>query len=285
MNKVISNKIVLLMTILLWFDAGYAQRSTKDFLARYDLSYTVINPDTAPTDGVYSWWTAASKEDWSNYDNEPMVDEWIKRPEPLGFRGKNYQRFYIHFDTVYKVSPTVYKLEARSRCKNEYCNIIGSIVIDSVKSYVDTMLFSGFDNLTEEGFIYAHYDMDAYIENKQVARLFGRSYYWYLVHNDSVYYNALMIVADGYDNNQYTGKWVNLASDDTLTCNWGDFRIPESQEELDFGCGQFGPNKKYYDYGWKSYIDFGESWGQDAAKRQYYKEQFLNDENWWKKKK
>ena len=55
MNKVISNKIlkmVLLMTVLLWFNAGYAQLSTKDFLARYDLSYTVINPDTAPTDGV-----------------------------------------------------------------------------------------------------------------------------------------------------------------------------------------------------------------------------------------
>ena len=270
------------MAIMLWFNASYAQLSTNAFLERYDLSTTVINPDTAPTDNVYSWWTTASKEDWCSYGNEPMVDGWLKRPEPLGFRGENYQRFYIHFDTVYKVLPTAYKLEARSRCKDEYSNIIGSIIIDSVKSDVDTMFFSSFDNITEAGFIYAHYEMDAYIDNKQVARLFGCSSYSYLVHNDSVYYDALEIVADGYENNQYTGKWVNLASGDTLTCNWGDFRIPESQG-FDFGCGQFGPNKKYYDYGWKSYIDFDESWGQDAEKRQYYKEQFLNDENWWKR--
>lgn len=270
--------MVLLMTVLLWFNAGYAQLSTKDFLARYDLSYTVINPDTAPTDGVYSWWIAASKEEWRSYDNEPLVDEWLKRPEPLGFRGKNYQRFYIHFDTICKVSPTVYKLEARSRCKDEYCNIIGSIVIDSVIPEADTSYRSSI-NVTESGFIYAHYDMDAYIENKRIAHLFGRSSYWYLVHNDSVYYNALLIVADGYDNNQYTGKWVNLASNDTLTCNWGDYRIPESWE-FDSGAYLFHPNRDYYDYGWKSYIDYVESTGQDFL---YFKELLIKDNDWWKK--
>ncbi len=273
-------KVVLMMTIMSWVKVGFAQLPTKEFLGRYDLSATVINPDTVPADNVCSWWPEDSKKRWVSHGNK-LKDEWLERPEPLGFRGKNYQRFYIHFDTVYKVSPAVYKLEARSRCKDEYCSIIGSIVIDSVKSYVDTMTCSSFDNLTEEGFIYAHYDMDAYMENKQVARLFGRSSYWYLVHNDSAYYNALWVIADGYENNQYTGKWVNLASGDTLTCNWGDYRIPESLG-LDSGTGCFYPDIEFNDYGWKLYRDYIESTGQDFF---YYKELFINDANWWKKKK
>lgn len=271
-------KVVLMMAIMMWFNVSYAQLSTKEFLERYDLSTTVINPDTVPTDEICSWWTEADKKRWVSHGNE-LKDEWLERPEPIGFRGGHYQRFYIHFDTVYKVSPTIYKLEARSRCKDEYCNILGRIIIDSVKSDVDTMLYSGFDNISEAGIISAHYDMDAYMENKQVARLFGRSSYWYLVHNDSTYYDATEIIADGYRNNQYTGKWVNLSSSDTLTCNWGDFRIPESWG-LDSGTGCFYPDRAYYDYGWKPYRDYIESTGEDII---YYKELFINDENWWKK--
>jgi len=99
---------VAITILLLGRMTGYAQSHEKSFLKRYDLSTTVINPDTAPTDEIYSWWTEIAKKEWINYDNEPMEDAWLHRPEPLGFRGNNFQRFYIHFDTVYKVSPTVY---------------------------------------------------------------------------------------------------------------------------------------------------------------------------------
>ena len=49
--------LAAIVTILLCFTASYAQKPAKTFLKRYDLSTTVINPDTAPTDGIYSWWT------------------------------------------------------------------------------------------------------------------------------------------------------------------------------------------------------------------------------------
>ena len=91
---------VAITTLLLGRMTGLAQSHEKSFLKRYDLSTTVINPDTAPTDGIYSWWTETAKKEWINYDNEPMEDAWLHRPEPLGFRGNNFQRFYIHFDTV-----------------------------------------------------------------------------------------------------------------------------------------------------------------------------------------
>lgn len=40
--------LAAIVTILLCFTASYAQKTTKTFLERYDLSTTVINPDTAP---------------------------------------------------------------------------------------------------------------------------------------------------------------------------------------------------------------------------------------------
>ena len=273
---------VAITILLLGRMTGYAQSHEKAFLKRYDLSTTVINPDTAPTDEIYSWWTETAKKEWINYGNKPMDDRWLHRPEPLGFRGDNFQRFYIHFDTVYKVSPTVYQMEARSRCKDEICHIHGRILIDSVVTFDECDVGDDFiKNLTECGTVYAHYEMEASVGSIPVARLLGRSSYGYLVHNDSVYYDAMMIVADGYSNNQYAGKWVDLVTNDTLTCNWGDFRIPESKR-LDGGCGLFLPGEEYYDLGWKPYLD----WDNHAYVRDplcmYYDFLYSIDEDWWK---
>lgn len=48
--------LAAMVTILLCFPASYAQKTTKTFLERYDLSTTVINPDTAlHVPGHYSY--------------------------------------------------------------------------------------------------------------------------------------------------------------------------------------------------------------------------------------
>lgn len=278
-----TQKIMMLQALLLMiFTAGYAQDHAESFLKRYDLSTTVINPDTAPTDEVYSWWTESAKKKWGSYGNEPVEDRWLHRPEPLGFKGDHFQRFYIHFDTVYKVSPTVYQVEARSRCKDVIRHIQGRILIDSVVTFDECDLSDDFiKGLSECGAVYAHYEMEASLKPAPDAQLFGRSTYWYIVRNDSVYYDALMIVADGYSNNQYTGKWVDLVTGDTLTCNWGDFRIPESRE-LDGGCALFIPGEEYYDLGWKPYLDWDRHAYVEDPACEYYKFLYEIDEDWWK---
>lgn len=275
-------KKILIAFVAIGFVTCFAQSPTCTFLERYDLSTTVINPDTAPTDEVYSWWTESAKKEWANYDNEPMADGWLHRPEPLGFKGDQFQRFYIHFDTVYKLSPTVYRVEARSRCKDVIHNIQGRILIDSVVPFDECDLSDDFiKGLSECGTVYGHYEMEASVGSKPVARLFGRSTYEYLVHDDSVYYDALMIVADGYSNNQYTGKWVDVVTGDTLTCNWGDFRIPESKG-LDGGCGLFIPGEEYYELGWKPYLDWDKHAYMGDPTCEYYKFLYEIDKNWWK---
>ena len=42
-------KMAMIVAVLLWFMVCYAQKDPQAFLERYDLSTTVINPDTAPT--------------------------------------------------------------------------------------------------------------------------------------------------------------------------------------------------------------------------------------------
>ena len=42
-------KMAMTVAVLLWFMVSYAQKAPQAFLERYDLSTTVINPDTAPT--------------------------------------------------------------------------------------------------------------------------------------------------------------------------------------------------------------------------------------------
>ena len=51
--------------LLLGRMTGLAQSHEKSFLKRYDLSTTVINPVTAPTDEIYSWWTETAKRNGS----------------------------------------------------------------------------------------------------------------------------------------------------------------------------------------------------------------------------
>ena len=235
-------RLIYIFLACLCLVACHKGSTSRGFLAN-DLSYKLICPDSVPTDGVYSWWSESGKQSWIEYGNEPMEDEWFILPEPLGYRGADFQRFYIHYDTVYKVSDSIYHIDGRTRCKDEICTISGSLIVDSVVPYIDT-LFS-VDELimiTSYGTLYAHYTLQANHNDKYIADLVGKACFDYLIHNDTIYYDAIRFSGDGYCNNQYTGKWIYLDTQDTLTCNWGDFRIPES-DRLDGGCGCFIPDE------------------------------------------
>ena len=256
--------------------------STPRGILSKDLSYSLICPDSIPTDEVYSWWSDSAKQSWIEYGNEPMEDMWFTLPEPLGFRGADFQRFYIHYDTVYKVSDSIYHIDGRTRCKDEICTITGSLIVDSVVPFNDRL--SGIDDfimITESGTLYAHYTLQANHNDTHIADMEGKAYFYYLVHNDSIFYDALDLVADAYCNNQYTGKWIYLDTRDTLTCNWGDFRIPESGR-LDGGCGDFGPYEEFYDNGWKTYIDLDRHGCVSDPESAYYDSIYQADINWWK---
>ena len=66
-------------------------------------------------------------------------------------------------------------------------------------------------------------------------------------------YDALMLFADGYYNNQCKATWTSYKTGKSKKCNWGDFRIPDSKE-LDSGAGDVSINEKYIQNGWQIFV-------------------------------
>jgi hypothetical protein len=83
--------------------------------------------------------------------------------------------------------------------------------------------------------------------------------------------------ADGFKNNQFEGTWTNYRMTITKKCNWGDFRIPNS-EKLDSGTGEFIPTETYLKYGWQSYRDMASGNSEDKKTIDAIK---LEDTKWW----
>ena len=238
--------LIPILLACLCLTACHKDSTSRGFLAN-DLSYKLICPDSIPTDEVYSWWSESAKQSWIEYGNEPKEDRWFILPEPLGFRGADFQRFYIHYDTVYKVSDSIYHIDGRTRCKDEICTISGSLIVDSVVPLNDT-LFSvdDFTMFTGSGTLYAHYTLQANHNDKHIADLVGKACFDYLIHNDT-----------------------------------GDFRIPESNR-LDGGCGVFIPYEEFYNNGWKTYIDWDRHGWIADPEHAYYDSIYQADINWWK---
>jgi len=62
-----------------------------------------------------------------------------------------------------------------------------------------------------------------------------------------------MLVADGYYNNQCKAAWTSYKTRKSKKCNWGDFRMPDS-EELDQGTGDVSINEKFIKFGWETFV-------------------------------
>ena len=174
----------------------------------------------------------------------------VGRPEPLGYIGENFQRFYIKFLSVIQnpEKPLEYFVYGKTRVKNNICPFQGRIVIDKA------IVFSGgefpsIDNGAISG-TYLFYEDSDYSGTGYFEGNFGS--FFYFNKDGDIVYDALMWGIDGYENNQFEGTWTSYHSDNSKKCNWGDFRIPNSRD-LDSGAGEFGPSEKYSEFGWESY--------------------------------
>lgn len=239
---------IALFTVFLPCQSFGQKTKDVDFynkLKDYDLS-GVFNPDSITDDG----------------------NETFKRPDPIGYIGDNYQRFKIHLLSVVKSksNPYEYKISGKTKVKDNICSFTGTITV--IKATYDTstlMRDIGFPTF-EDGLITGHVKISedkaqpgsGTIEGKLITDI-------YFDDKNKIHYSALMLIADGFFNNQFEGKWISYKTGKAKKCNWGDFRIPDSRD-LDFGTGEFGVNPKYKMNGWENY-DYGR-----------------NEEDWWTSK-
>lgn len=204
-------------------------------------------------------------------------------PEPLGFIGNNYQRFYIHYTSVTKskVNPLVYLVKGKTQVKNNICSFHGTVTIKEAKLFpytgerlVDEPEPHHFKqgSITSEVIFYedSSQNNSGYIKGNLITD-------FYIDKENNIKYDALMFVADGFRNNQCKAMWTSYKTGLRKKCNWGDFRIPDAQD-LDVGAGLFSVDDKYLRNGWETYMN---SWIGDPDSPKTQKAVRVEQTHWW----
>lgn len=186
--------------------------------------------------------------DYCSQKDEFMFIEKTSEFEPIGYRGRDFQRFYIHYDSVRFMGNGIYKVEGRTRYRDTIRLFSGTITLDSMRLNKGKHLPS----TGKFGTLCGHYQFD---EDKFSGGgvLTGKMWIGFAKINGRFYYDAFKLdLADGYDNRQYEGVWTSKDLTRMEKCNWGDFRIPDSQG-LDIGAGEFRPVDEHSGQGWQVY--------------------------------
>jgi len=265
--KIMSNRIFSILLVVLSAmltstackDGGKAAAVTMEELRNTDLS-RVIMPDTILIEPDYD-----SQTEEYVFNEKAFVPRWF---EPFGYRGRDFQRFYIHYDSVCFKGNGVYDVYGRTRFRDTIRLFSGMITLDSMRLYHEEYLPS----TGEFGSLYGHYQFDE-DEFSGGGVLTGKMSVEFAKINGRFYYDAFMLVADGYSNNQYEGVWTSKNLTRIEKCNWGDFRIPDS-EGLGSGEAEFIPRDSCLDRGWQVYT-YG--WSDYDSLRALYQA----DEQWF----
>ncbi len=71
--------------------------------------------------------------DYCSQKDEFMFIEKTSEFEPIGYRGRDFQRFYIHYDSVRFMGNGIYKVEGRTRYRDTIRLFSGTITLDSMR--------------------------------------------------------------------------------------------------------------------------------------------------------
>lgn len=182
----------------------------------------------------------------------PIMAEGVKiyRPEPLGYFGENYQRFNIHFVSIIQNADdkSEYLAFGKNRLEENISEVIGVLKISKAELY-DSPNKPG----SKEGILEGIYTL--YEDSKKSGTgVFKGNFetYFELSQSEEIVYNTVAWFADGFLNNQFEGTWSSYISESTRICNWGDYRIPNS-DELDNGAGEFHVSDRFIQFGWENY--------------------------------
>lgn len=155
MKKVLSRLFAVVAMLCLFTACGNKADDSFVSISSEDLSQTVICPRQVllqeldrDVNGLISCDT----------------EYYVQLPEPLGYRGADYWRFYIHFDTVYKTGDYCYAVEGRTRFRDTVRRFAGEVVVDSLRTIwnldsLDDYTYRSmrYLNIDAGGYLYGHY--------------------------------------------------------------------------------------------------------------------------------
>jgi len=201
----------------------------------------------------------------SNKDELPSL--WMSN-NFLGFIGLDFQRFYIHIDSVSigKKENELYNVYGKTKVGDNICNFTGIFRITETyiydrderelkykeaESHNDAEVMERYKY--DKGFIVGEYNLSENPNQKGSGIFKGIFITNFYIKGGIVKYDNLDFgYSDEFKNNQFVGIWESYNTKKEKPCNWGEHRIPYSGD-LDIGVGEFSPNKKYLGNGWKTY--------------------------------
>ena len=181
-----------------------------------------------------------------------------KKDNFLGFIGLNRKRLRITFTTIKKSEENkdLYEVEGFSTVMNKSKRTFkGTFTLQS-HYRLTAPAFDGDEPLKKgeaEGFSTFSYTLKE-DENLTATGIFKGEMLvlWYKAINKKPVYTELFIQSDGSRNYQFFGTWTSYTTKKTSVASWGEYRIPCSGD-FDLGDGDFGPNPKYWQYGWEEF--------------------------------
>ncbi len=216
---------------------------------------------------------ATRKIDWQKeFAEKDFSGLWLNEDNTIvvGFCGESYERARVKFISVTKEKGTDnrYYVYGKTKVGAKVHVFRGSMIINDIEAY--KQMEYGVDDEHKDDGMKGQYRMEGdyvFYEDStlsQTGKLYGRfTTRFYVDRNGGIKYMDIDDYADGFNNNQFEGKWTGYQNKVTKTFNWGDYRIPNSRG-LDIGAGEFSPDTKYLPYGWKSYAD-AYTYGDSAA--------------------
>ena len=147
---------------------------------------------------------------------------WVDRPEPLGYIGKDFRRFRIHIAAIRRsgTDPLTYVLSGATLTKGNVCDFEGELHIDSLVTYLSPGEFDEWGGIYGGWRLKGHYTLREDPEQPGAGVFEGTHTLDIAVDRaGNIYYDTLMLVADGYRNNQWQGTWRSYKTGAAKVCN------------------------------------------------------------------
>ena len=174
----------------------------------------------------------------------------------LGFIGANYKRLRITFTSIKsEENKDVYEVEGFSTVMNKNKQTFKG-TFSLLSHYKFTEPANDDPPLPKkgevEGFSTFSYEL-AEDENLTATGVFkGKMIVMWLKKVNAAPVYFLPFNRDSERNYQFFGTWTSYKTKKTSVASWGEYRIPCSGD-FDLGDGDFGPNPKYWQYGWEEF--------------------------------
>lgn len=215
---------------------------------------------------------------YAHYDFSPL---WMQSNKdnggPYGFIGPHCQRLRIRILTIKRdtADHALYHVTGKTQVAGHVSAFSGVLRVEQVRELrqLDVRVDEVASPAKKEGVALATYELQEAVAQSKTGVFRGiAKINWYLDKRGRLRYDDISL-GDGFCNNQFVGAWTSYTTKETLRCNWGDYRIPNSGS-FDIGAGDFSPDPKYYPYGWQNFKGLN----SENSKVRWQRENIA----WWK---